>query len=335
MPEFSVITGPVIEKILTFQERSTIKLMEDTYVAHARKLTVNPDSFFLRFRDKPDARIIALPAHIGCEPRLSGIKWISSFPSNHERHLPRASAVLILNDADTGIPFACMEGSIISASRTAASAAAAAARLHPNDSRHVDLGIVGAGLIARYVLHYLSESGWTFRTVRIADLNCERAERFVLKVEKFLPRTNIVVEEVNSTVGRSELVLFSTTASRPYLNDVNLFLHAPTVLHLSLRDLSPEIILGSQNVVDDIEHCIKASTSVHVTEQCVGHRDFISGTLADLISGQIRPRSDVARIFSPFGLGVLDLALGQSVYNTARRTGQLVDFPRFFPGAEQ
>ena len=118
---FGIVTGPVIKVILADRESAMIELVMDTYRAHAAGDTVNPDSYFLRFPNRPEARIIALPAHLERPPSVSGIKWISSFPSNHDRNLPRASAVLVLNDPETGVPFACLEGAFISATRTAAS----------------------------------------------------------------------------------------------------------------------------------------------------------------------------------------------------------------------
>ena len=62
------------------------------------------------------------PCHLYGQDGLSGVKWIASYPDNHKIGLPRASAVIVLNDAEHGHPIACMEGSIISAVRTAASA---------------------------------------------------------------------------------------------------------------------------------------------------------------------------------------------------------------------
>jgi ornithine cyclodeaminase/alanine dehydrogenase-like protein (mu-crystallin family) len=88
--------------------------------------------------------------------RVDGLKWIrsdqiSSFPENVAAGTPRASAVLILNDQDTGYPFACLEGSIISATRAAASPALAARALSAGRSRPTRVGFFGVGLIARYI----------------------------------------------------------------------------------------------------------------------------------------------------------------------------------------
>ena len=129
VPPFSVISGAQVQKALRGQEKQITELVEATYRWHGAGDSVNPPSYFLRFPDRPSSRIIALPASIGGQVRVDGLKWISSFPENVAAGIPRASAVLILNDHDTGYPFACLESSIISATRTAASAALAADRL--------------------------------------------------------------------------------------------------------------------------------------------------------------------------------------------------------------
>jgi ornithine cyclodeaminase len=86
---------------------------------------------------------------------------ISSFPQNVAAGIPRASAVLILNDHDTGYPFAVLESSIISATRTAASAALAADWLTRNPARPTRVGFFGTGLIARYIHTFLAGTGWS------------------------------------------------------------------------------------------------------------------------------------------------------------------------------
>jgi ornithine cyclodeaminase len=102
------------------------------------------------------------------------------------------------------------------------------------------------------------------------------------------------------------------------------------VLHVSLRDLAPEILLGSANVVDDVEHCLKASTSPHLAEQLTGSRDFLDGTLSDVMAGHVTVPADRTVIFSPFGLGVLDLAVGTYVYDQVARAGELHTIDEFF-----
>ena len=86
--------------------------------------------------------------------------------------------MLILNDHRTGYPFACLEGSIISATRTAASAALAADRLSRGRGRPTRVGFFGTGLIARYIHTFLAATGWSFDEIGVYDLSPDSADAF-------------------------------------------------------------------------------------------------------------------------------------------------------------
>ncbi|MEU8180125.1 2,3-diaminopropionate biosynthesis protein SbnB [Micromonospora sp. NPDC049044] len=331
LPGFSVVPGAQVSSVLDGQEKAIIDVVEQAYRLHGEALTINPRSYFLRFPDRPTARIIALPASLGGDAPVDGIKWISSFPTNLERGIPRASAVLILNDPATGYPIGCLESSIISASRTAASAALAAGRLSEGRTRPTRIGFVGAGLIARYIHTYLKAAGWSFEQLGVHDLSAGYAQSFGDHLRRTGVSGEIVVHDSHEQLVRdSDLVVYATTAGTPHVHDPSWFAHNPLVLHVSLRDLGTEVILSATNVVDDVHHCLTANTSVHLAEQQTGNRDFLVGTLHDVLTGAVRPDAGRPLVFSPFGLGVLDLAVGRFVYDELARTGQLTTVDGFF-----
>jgi 2,3-diaminopropionate biosynthesis protein SbnB len=328
---FAVISGAEVQRALQGQEKEIVELVEATYRLHGAGDSVNPPSFFLRFPDRPSSRIIALPASIGGQIRVDGLKWISSFPENVAAGIPRASAVLILNDHDTGYPFACLESSIISATRTAASAALAADWLSRGRQRPRRVGFFGVGLIARYIHTFLAGTGWSFDEVGVHDLSADSAAGFRGYLEQFGTAGRVTVHDsAEELIRSSDLVVFATVAAEPHVSDRSWFAHNPVVLHVSLRDLAPEILLASTNVVDDIEHCLKANTSPHLAEQLTGNRDFLLGTLDDVMAGRVTVPADRPVIFSPFGLGVLDLAVGKSVYDKVVSSGELHVIDDFF-----
>jgi ornithine cyclodeaminase len=331
VPPFAVISGGQVQAALQGRERQITELVEATYRLHSAGDSVNPPSYFLQFPDRPTARIIALPASIGGSLQVDGLKWISSFPENVAAGIPRASAVLILNDHGTGYPFACLESSIISATRTAALAASAAGWLSRGRPRPARVGFFGTGLIARYIHTFLAGNGWSFDQIGVHDLSADSAAGFRDYLENSGVSGQITChDQAQDLIESSDLVVFATIAGKPHVSEPSWFKHNPVVLHVSLRDLAPEILLDSFNLVDDVEHCLKANTSPHLAEQLTGRRDFLAGTLDDVMAGRVAVPDDRPVVFSPFGLGVLDLAVGKYVYDEVGKAGQLNVVEDFF-----
>ena len=308
-----ILKGDEINAALQGREQEIIATVEAAYKVHSAGESSLPNSLFLRFPNNEHNRIIALPAYLGREFNVAGIKWVSSFPGNLEKGLNRASAVIIMNSAETGQAEVVMEGSVISAKRTAASAALAARCLHAGRAPET-LGILGSGPINFEVTRFLSIVFPGIARLLVFDADASRARHFKENCAELNSGWRVeVVAESRPVFQDSNLVSVATTAIRPHIFDVSMCQPGSTILHVSLRDFSPEVILSVDNVVDDADHVCRAQTSVHLAEQFVNNRDFIRCTLADLANEVAPPKSDpeVVTIFSPFGLGVLDMAVGK------------------------
>ncbi|MDU8428636.1 2,3-diaminopropionate biosynthesis protein SbnA [Pseudomonas syringae pv. actinidifoliorum] len=324
---FHVVDGEVTARLLAADPLACIDDVQAAYLAHEAGRTVNPDSYFLRFPEAPANRIIALPASLSGDQPVSGIKWISSFPGNVDTGLQRASAVLILNDPVTGYAFACLEASRISAMRTAASAVLGA-RWMNRQQRHVRrMAFIGAGFIARTVLDLFVSDGWAMDSVSVFDQHEDSALALISHAAG-RHRLNGEQTDLHDCL-QADVVVFATTALSPYVLEP-VFRPGQVVLNISLRDLGPEVIAQANNILDDVEHCLKAQTSPDLAVRQYQHRSFITGTLAQLMNGEVELSPERASIFSPFGLGVLDLAVGQRVYRQALAEGSALPVPRFF-----
>jgi ornithine cyclodeaminase len=328
-----ILTGSDVLTLLSGMERDVIETVKVAYEAHGRGESSLPPSTFLRFPNDQTNRVIALPAYLGGEFETAGIKWIASFPGNLEKGMDRASAAIILNSMATGRPKAMLEGSIISAKRTAASAALAARALHV-DHHVLSVGVIGCGLINFEIQRFLLSVFPSIKTLYLYDLSPERAAQFKQTCEETFNGIRAeVVADLRALFQSSSLISLATTAIHPYISDLSDLAPGSTILHVSLRDLVPEIILSCDNVVDDIDHVCRAQTSVHLAEQLVGTREFIRCTIADVTSGAAPAKRDGKSItvFSPFGLGVLDLAVSEFVYKRAIKEGKGISIENFLP----
>lgn len=228
--------------------------------------------------------------------------------------MDRASALIVVNDRDSGRATAVLEGSVISAKRTAASAALAASVLSTADNIET-LGLIGLGAINLEVLRFLRVIFPSLTHACAYDLSPAKVRAFAhkcaLEFDGFRVEPARGIREVISSCA---LVSLATTATRPHIDSLAGVPQNAVILHLSLRDFGVDAILAADNVVDDIEHVCRAQTSVHLTAERVGHKRFMR-ELALVLSADTRvgPERGQPIIFSPFGLGVLDLAVASLV----------------------
>ena len=89
---------------------------------------------------------------------LALLKWVTSFPRNPERGLPTVTGVICLSNAENGEPLMLLDARSVTALRTGAVAAVAAAALARADARTV--GIVGCGLHGTWAARCLAAAGY-------------------------------------------------------------------------------------------------------------------------------------------------------------------------------
>src|SRR6266536_1782401 len=210
----------------------------------------------------------------------------------------------MLNSPRTGHPEALLEGSLISARRTGASAALAAGLLAGEQPDRA-AGVVGCGTINFEILRFLRITVPCLQAVTLFDTDPARVRSFAERCAASWPDLTVgTADSAVAALTRHRLVSVATTAVRPHLDTTGC---APgtLVLHVSLRDLTPQAILVSRNVVDDPDHVCREQTSLHLAEQLSGERAFIHHTIGELLRDGAGARRDPegVTVFSPFGLG--------------------------------
>lgn len=153
----------------------------------------------------PDAFIHAMPAYIPAL-RSAGIKWVSGYPENYKRELPYITGLLILNDVETGIPYAMMDCTWITAMRTGAASALSAKYLARPESATV--GILACGVQGRTNLEALA-CLFPVKRAYAYDIFPAVQDRFISQMKELFKFEIVGVKEPKQAVVDSDLVVTS------------------------------------------------------------------------------------------------------------------------------
>jgi len=181
--------------------RTIIRQLEDAFREKGQgKVEMPPKP---GIHTQPDAFIHAMPAYIP-SLRSAGLKWVSGYPENQKRGLPYITGLLVLNDVETGIPYAVMDCTWITAYRTGAATALSAKYLARPSSQVV--GILACGVQGRTNLEALAalfpiQHVYAFDVVRAAQ------DRYVAEMGAKLGIEITGVDDPKQAVVESDLVV--------------------------------------------------------------------------------------------------------------------------------
>lgn len=257
--------------------------------------------------------LLAMPAYQ--RDQEIAVKLVSVFPGNGRLGLPTHQALICMFDPTSGTPLAIMDGTAITALRTAGAAALSTRLLARVEARV--LAIIGAGVQGRSHLLMLSHVR-PFDEIRIASREATNAERLAATASGAR-----AVEGAEEAVRGADVVCLCTDSSEPVISHDWL---APGT-HVTSVGYAPP---GGELDPSVIEHGrLFVETRLAFEPPPTGcaelsGRDPRTGTeLGQVLlgSGLGRQSDDEVTVYKAMGHACEDLAAASLVYGRAQREG--------------
>ncbi|MFC2030067.1 ornithine cyclodeaminase [Chloroflexota bacterium] len=298
--------------------------VEDSLRLHHQGQTNMPHKTVLDLGERERGRSNAMPAYVGGEYDVFGIKWIAGFPKNPILHgLPRATGFFILNDAWNGLPLAIMDCTLLSAMRTGAVTGVGAKYLARPDSESV--AMIGAGVQARTQLESLKVALPGLKEARAFDIRRETAEEYAAEMSTKLAMHVRAVDSAESAVRDADIVVTVTVANEPIVKDAWMKPGSYFSAVGSYQEEEFAVIENSDKVVvDSIDAVLHRGTPVIALMAAQGTiREDEIAELGAIICGDTPGRETASeRIFSsPIGMGTEDVCVCSTVYRMASENG--------------
>ncbi len=300
--------------------RDCIEVMERALAVFARGEVVQPVRLMTRTAD--ESGVLALmPAHVGGSG--FGFKAVTVFHGNDERGLPSHQGLITLIDAETGTPLALMDGTRITAMRTAAVSAVATRHLARTDASVAT--IIGTGVQARTHAEALA-CVRELSEIRIVGRRPDAAQQLAAELADRLPArafddaaAALDGADIVATVTASPAPVFAPEAIAPgtHINAVGAYT-------ATTREVPSETVAAARVFVDDRTAALsEAGDLLLAIADGAIDESHVVGTLGEVLIGQVQGRTDAQQItiFESLGLGLEDIAAASQVYGRALEDG--------------
>jgi len=309
-----------IERHLDFD--NALELVERTYRELAQGRVVNPPKLGMHIGDDgewPDRNAFAIdmPAYVDWLD-VAGVKWaVANW--NLETGTPISSLILLF-DLEQGRFKSVMEGMYITGVRTAIQSVIGLQHLLP--VRPTEIGIIGAGYQARFQIQVIDEL-LDVDTFYLYDIDDDASRSLATSLN---PRigAEIVVCDAPEVTTQGDAILTVTNSKTPVLSDDSLDGSEVIIAFGTYQELSDRTILEADHiVVDHVEQCFQRGALSDLVDRNELTRSDVDATIGEVINGGYdgRIRRDDRVVFTPIGLGSIDIAIAEHVFLNGTEDG--------------
>lgn len=286
-----------------------------------------PAKNYLYFDDY-NGDLRTMPAHVPAFG-LASVKIVNAHPDNPANHdLPTVMALLVAIDPETGYPRAVLDGTELTALRTAAASALATRVFAPDDS--LVLGLLGAGGQARYQLRgQLSERN--FETVIVYDIDEQNVRSLIEWLNEAHPGVDGVTAQAPEDVfARSDVINSLTPSGDPLLQEVPertgpVLINALGADAPEKREWPDEILQSASIVIDDWDQASHSGEISQLVENGTLGREALWGTLGQFLDTPPTSRPDRI-LFDSTGLAIQDTAAAYTALESSLSPGEEFSF---------
>jgi ornithine cyclodeaminase len=255
-----------------------------------------------------------------------GTKLVTLFPKNPEKHIPVLNGIMVLNDAQTGVPLALLNGPALTALRTAAVGTVSIRHMAPNKNK--SLGIIGAGVQGFYQA-WVACAGVNFTDVFVYDLYPEKTSALGEKLSEMIPDVKLhQASSVEELLENSQVVITATTSFEPVLPDKEDILVGKHFVGIgsykpNMREFPRALFNLLKSVFIDTEHAVQESGDIIVPLQNNWLRREQIMTLGRFLI-ENKPLDEVkgdTTLFKSVGMALFDVCASKLIYEKAIQKG--------------
>jgi len=294
----------------------TIDSIKEAVRCYRDKDYSQPIKPYLRYRDLKN-RIIAMPAFLGGNFNISGIKWIASFPKNIESGKPRANSIIILNNANTGEVISSINTSLISTIRTASvSGLVIKNYIKAGDKKDLTVGIIGWGPIGKNHFKMCQE------------ILGDRVKQYYLYDIKGVDKGTLSDQEKNKTkvtdnwqetYQNADIFITCTVSDERYINREPK--KGSLLLNVSLRDFKLDVYkyIKDNIIVDDWEEVCRENTDIELFHKDCGLEKEQVKSISEVLEDKNYFTTTGSIMFNPMGMAIFDLAISKYYLDQAKQ----------------